>query len=263
MHPTRRKRHHVTLVSNDTPAADAPEVEGLLVFPTGLAGIVVNLAATRARARPTGQPQRRGRLPAHFDDLFAFIATAVAGVVVWTTGSARADAIAALAIAALVIAALMLKAGCGLLRDSGRVLLEAAPAIGTRLAGVAERGRATRPAPVADQLRAARDLGAPARPARRRRPPRRPGSPRTPAQWFARLRAEHELGAALTAFVHAASQMTLCAPADDNATSSVRVRVGRLDDGHDQAISACGWPSCSHLPPIGACYAQAASRLPW
>ncbi len=69
------------------------------------------------------------------NDLFAFIATAVAGLVVWTTGLSRADAVAS-----LVVAALMLKAGYGLLRDAGRVLMEAAPAgidpseLGARLA---------------------------------------------------------------------------------------------------------------------------------
>jgi cobalt-zinc-cadmium efflux system protein len=55
-------------------------------------------------------------------DLFAFIATAIAGAVVLATGFSRADGIAA-----LVVAALMLRSGYGLLRDSGRVLLEASP----------------------------------------------------------------------------------------------------------------------------------------
>ena len=55
-------------------------------------------------------------------DLFAFIATAIAGAVVLLTDFSRADGIAA-----LFVAALMLRSGYGLLRDSGRVLLEAAP----------------------------------------------------------------------------------------------------------------------------------------
>jgi len=46
----------------------------------------------------------------------------VAGVLVWWTGWNRFDSLAA-----LVVAALMLKAGIGLVRDSGRVFLEAAP----------------------------------------------------------------------------------------------------------------------------------------
>ena len=56
-------------------------------------------------------------------DLIAFIATAIAGAVILATGWVRADAIAA-----LFIAAIMLRSAYGLLRASGRVLLEAAPA---------------------------------------------------------------------------------------------------------------------------------------
>jgi cobalt-zinc-cadmium efflux system protein len=55
-------------------------------------------------------------------DLAAFIFTAIAGAVILTTGFKRADGIAS-----LVIAAIMLRAALGLLRESGRVFLEAAP----------------------------------------------------------------------------------------------------------------------------------------
>ncbi len=55
-------------------------------------------------------------------DLYAFAGTAVAGLVVWTTGFDRADPIASLAVAGS-----MLAAAWPLLRASGRVLLEAAP----------------------------------------------------------------------------------------------------------------------------------------
>src|SRR5262249_45188764 len=55
-------------------------------------------------------------------DLAAFVITAVAGVVILATGQTRADGVASLAIAAI-----MLRASYVLLRDSGRVLLEAAP----------------------------------------------------------------------------------------------------------------------------------------
>ena len=55
-------------------------------------------------------------------DLFAFIATAIAGAVILISGFDRADGIAS-----LLIAALMLWAAYGLLRDSGRVFMEAAP----------------------------------------------------------------------------------------------------------------------------------------
>ena len=55
-------------------------------------------------------------------DLYAFIATAIAGAVVLWTGWLRADAVAS-----LLVAALMLRAAYGLLRDSGRIFLEASP----------------------------------------------------------------------------------------------------------------------------------------
>jgi cobalt-zinc-cadmium efflux system protein len=55
-------------------------------------------------------------------DLVAFIATAVAGAVILLTGWDRADGVAS-----LFVAAVMLRAAWGLLRDSGRIFLEAAP----------------------------------------------------------------------------------------------------------------------------------------
>jgi cobalt-zinc-cadmium efflux system protein len=100
-----------------------PEVDGLPVLAVALLGIGVNLAATRILS---GADRRSLNVEGAFQhvltDLFAFIATAAAGAVVLATGFARADGIAA-----LLVAALMLRAGYGLLRDSGRVLLEAAP----------------------------------------------------------------------------------------------------------------------------------------
>jgi cobalt-zinc-cadmium efflux system protein len=102
---------------------DPPDVEGGLVLAVALAGIVVNLAATAVLA---GAERRSLNVEGAFQhvltDLFAFIATAIAGAVVLITGFSRADGIAA-----LVVAALMLRSGFGLLRESGRVLLEAAP----------------------------------------------------------------------------------------------------------------------------------------
>jgi len=100
-----------------------PEVEGLIVLIVALVGIVVNLAATMVLS---GAERRSLNVEGAFQhvltDLFAFIATAIAGAVVLITGVGRADGIAA-----LVVAGLMLRSGLGLLRDSGRVLLEAAP----------------------------------------------------------------------------------------------------------------------------------------
>jgi cobalt-zinc-cadmium efflux system protein len=55
-------------------------------------------------------------------DLYGFIGTVLAGIVILATGWTRADAIAS-----LVVVALMLKATRELLAASGRILLEAAP----------------------------------------------------------------------------------------------------------------------------------------
>jgi cobalt-zinc-cadmium efflux system protein len=100
-----------------------PDVDGAVVLVVALAGIVVNLAAARVLA---GSARRSLNVEGAFQhiltDLFAFIATAVAGVIVLSTGFDQADGIAA-----LLVAALMLRSGVGLLLDSGRILLEAAP----------------------------------------------------------------------------------------------------------------------------------------
>ncbi|WP_285488615.1 cation diffusion facilitator family transporter [Amycolatopsis taiwanensis] len=101
-----------------------PEVEGLLVFITALVGIAVNVAATWCISRANRSSLNvEGAFQHILNDLYAFIATTVAGAVVWLTGFTRADAIAA-----LVVAALMAKAGWSLVRESGRIFLEAAPA---------------------------------------------------------------------------------------------------------------------------------------
>jgi cobalt-zinc-cadmium efflux system protein len=100
-----------------------PDVEGGAMIAVAIAGIVVNLAATMVLA---GADRRSLNVEGAFQhvltDLFAFVATAIAGVVIVTTGFARADGIAA-----LIVAALMARSGVALLRDSGRVLLEASP----------------------------------------------------------------------------------------------------------------------------------------
>ena len=103
--------------------ADPPDVEGLVVLVVALVGIAVNLAATMILA---GAERRSLNVEGAFQhvltDLFAFIATAIAGAVVLATDFTQADGIAA-----LVVAALMLRSGYGLLRESGRILLEASP----------------------------------------------------------------------------------------------------------------------------------------
>jgi cobalt-zinc-cadmium efflux system protein len=100
-----------------------PEVKGGLVLITGLVGIAVNLLATWLISKANRSSLNvEGAFQHILNDLFAFIATAIAGLVVLLTGFGRADAIAA-----LVVAVLMLKAGISLVRDSGRIFLEAAP----------------------------------------------------------------------------------------------------------------------------------------
>jgi cobalt-zinc-cadmium efflux system protein len=103
-------------------------VAGAVMLSVALAGVCVNLAATWLIAGASRQGTRRslnieGAFKHVLTDLYAFAATAVAAVVVLTIGFDRADAIAT-----LVVVALMLRAGGGLIRTSGRIFLEAAPA---------------------------------------------------------------------------------------------------------------------------------------
>ena len=154
-------------------------VKGTPVLIVALVGIVVNLIITRVLGGHAHGPGQVGHGHDHADhddaghddashddhdhehehtprrslnvegsyqhiltDLFGFVATAVAAIVILTTGFRRADAIAS-----LLIAAFMLQASFGLLKASARVMMEAAPAgidpdaIGRELAaqpGVAE-----------------------------------------------------------------------------------------------------------------------------
>ncbi|MFI5779731.1 cation diffusion facilitator family transporter [Nocardia sp. NPDC051570] len=101
-----------------------PEVTGGLVLGTALVGIVVNVAATWMVSRANRSSLNvEGAYQHLLNDLFAFIATAVAGVIIVLTGFERADAIAT-----LVVVVLMVKAGVDLVRASSRIFLEAAPA---------------------------------------------------------------------------------------------------------------------------------------
>jgi cobalt-zinc-cadmium efflux system protein len=100
-----------------------PQVGGGIVLAVAVAGIAVNLAATLVLARASRESLNvRGASMHILTDLYAFAGTALAGVVILVTGWQRADAVAA-----LVVAALMGRSAWALLRDSGRVLLEAAP----------------------------------------------------------------------------------------------------------------------------------------
>ena len=100
-----------------------PDVDGAFVVVVGLVGAAVNVAAAWA----LGRAERRslnveGARQHVLTDLYASLAAVAAGAVVLLTGFDRADGIAA-----LFVAALMLRSGWSLLRDSGRILLEAAP----------------------------------------------------------------------------------------------------------------------------------------
>jgi len=113
-----------------------PPSDGPVILVVALVGIGVNVLATWQLA---GANRRSLNIEGSFqhvlNDLFAFIATAIAGAVIIATGWVRADAVAA-----LFVATLMLRAAWRLLRDSGRVLLDIAPAglpvheIGTAMA---------------------------------------------------------------------------------------------------------------------------------
>lgn len=118
---------------------DPPEVEGALVLIVALIGIPVNLLALRLIASAERRSLNvEGAYQHILTDLFAFVATAIAGALILTVGFERADGIAS-----LLVAATMLWASYGLLRDSGRVFMEAAPAgldpgeVGRALAGEA------------------------------------------------------------------------------------------------------------------------------
>jgi cobalt-zinc-cadmium efflux system protein len=103
-----------------------PAVHGEPVLIVALAGVLVNLAAARILARGSGAARSlnvEGSYRHILTDLYGFIATAMAAVVILATGFDRADAIAS-----LIISALLLHAAFGLLKASGRVFMEAAPA---------------------------------------------------------------------------------------------------------------------------------------
>jgi cobalt-zinc-cadmium efflux system protein len=101
-----------------------PSVTGSVVLVVALAGVGVNLIATRILARGSRASLNiEGSYRHLLTDLYGFVATAVAAVIILLTGFSRADAIAS-----LLIAVLMLRSGYRLLVASGRVFMEAAPA---------------------------------------------------------------------------------------------------------------------------------------
>jgi cobalt-zinc-cadmium efflux system protein len=104
--------------------ASPPAVHGGIVLVVALAGVAVNLAATLVLSRADRRSLNvRGAFLHVATDLAAFAATAVAGGLVLATGWSRFDPLAG-----LFVAVLLLRSSWSLLRDSGRIFLEASPA---------------------------------------------------------------------------------------------------------------------------------------
>ena len=98
-------------------------VTGGIVVVVAAVGVAVNVAATWVMARANRDSINvRGAFAHVVTDLYGFIGTLVAGIVIIVTGFDRADAIAS-----LIVVGLMLHAAWGLLAETGRILLEAAP----------------------------------------------------------------------------------------------------------------------------------------
>jgi cobalt-zinc-cadmium efflux system protein len=103
---------------------DPPDVEGAVVTAVALAGIVVNLAVLSLMARAQRKSLNVRSAYLHIaTDLAAFIGTAIAGLLILFTGWDRFDPIASLFVAGLMVAA-----SVTVLRESGRIFLEGAPA---------------------------------------------------------------------------------------------------------------------------------------
>jgi cobalt-zinc-cadmium efflux system protein len=113
-------------------------VAGGLVLGTALVGVAVNAVASWALSRANRASLNiQGAFQHILNDLYAFAATVIAGLVILLTGWNRADAVAT-----LFVVALMLRSGVRLVGQSGRIFLEAAPsgtdpaALGAELAGL-------------------------------------------------------------------------------------------------------------------------------
>ncbi|MGC1183965.1 MAG: cation diffusion facilitator family transporter [Candidatus Dormiibacterota bacterium] len=98
-------------------------VHGLTLIVVAAVGVAVNLLAVRILARANRSSMSVRGVTAHvLTDLYAFMATVVAGLAILQFGFARADAIAS-----LIVVGLMLRAAGLLLLASGRILLEGTP----------------------------------------------------------------------------------------------------------------------------------------
>jgi cobalt-zinc-cadmium efflux system protein len=100
-----------------------PDVAGGLVTLVAGIGVAVNIAAAWVLAKANRQSLNvEGSFQHIVTDLYAFVGTFIAGVVILTTGFDRADAIAS-----IFVAGVMIRSGIGLQRKAIRVLLESAP----------------------------------------------------------------------------------------------------------------------------------------
>lgn len=103
--------------------SDPDAVDGAVVLAVGAAGAVVNVGCAWLLARSERQSLNLEGARQHvLTDLYGSVGAMAAGAAVLAFGFDRADPIAA-----LVVCVLMLRSSWMLLRDSGRVLLEAAP----------------------------------------------------------------------------------------------------------------------------------------
>lgn len=102
---------------------DPPDVDGAFVMWTGIAGTGANGLAAWFLAKANRESLNvRGAWLHNLFDMLASVAAALAGLAIVLGASDSADGLAALAVSLL-----MIHGGWGLVRDSGRVLLEGAP----------------------------------------------------------------------------------------------------------------------------------------
>jgi cobalt-zinc-cadmium efflux system protein len=101
-----------------------PAVAGPTMIVVAAAGLVVNAAAALVLSRADrGSLNVRGALAHVLTDAYGFGFTLLAGIVITVTGWDRADPVAS-----LVLVVVLVHTSVRLLGESGRILLEAAPA---------------------------------------------------------------------------------------------------------------------------------------
>ncbi|HUX03736.1 MAG TPA: cation diffusion facilitator family transporter [Acidimicrobiales bacterium] len=99
------------------------DVGGGFILIVAVVGMAVNLVAAWVLAKANRTSLNIKGAYAHVStDLYAFVGTAIAGLIIVLTSWQRADSVAA-----LVVVALIAGTAWGLLRDAGRILLQAVP----------------------------------------------------------------------------------------------------------------------------------------